>query len=76
MDGRDVGDGPDFLQLLELARLFQVPFELEGPVEVVFDGPLAASGDDEDVGDPGPRRVLDHVLDGGLVHQGQHLLRL
>ena len=48
------------LQQVVLARRFEVVLELEVAVEVVFDGALAAAGDDEDVGEPGaappPRR--------------------
>jgi hypothetical protein len=50
--------------------------QLERAVEVVFEGPLAATGDDQDVGDPGPDGLLHHVLDGRFVYQRQHLLRL
>ena len=65
------------LGLLALtARLRQVELELERPVEVVLDGVLAPPGDDEDVGDAGPDRLLDDVLDGRLVDEREHLLRL
>ena len=76
VDVGQVGDGPDLLELLELAGPFEVGLQLEGAVEVVLDGPLVATGDDEDVGDAARHRLLDHVLDGRLVHQGQHLLGL
>ena len=51
--------------------------ELERAIEVVLEGPLAAAGDDQDVGRcPALDRLLHHVLDGRLVDDGQHLLRL
>ena len=59
-----------------LARLLEVVLELEVAVEVVLDGALAATGDDEDVVDAGAHGLLDHVLDGRLVDDRQHLLRL
>jgi hypothetical protein len=59
-----------------LARLVEVVLELELAVEVVLDGALGPAGDDEDVVDAGGHGFFDHVLDGGLVHHGQHLLGL
>ena len=75
----DVGELGDVLHLLEqvvLALLLEVVLELEVAVEVVLDRALAAAGDDEDVGEPGPHRLLDHVLDRRLVDDRQHLLGL
>jgi hypothetical protein len=71
-----LGDGLHLLELLVLLALLQVELELEVAVEVVLDGPLAPTGDDEDVGDAGADRFLHHVLDGGFVDDRHHLLRL
>ena len=75
----DVGQLGDVahLGLLALtARLRQVELELERPIEVVFEGALPPPGDDEDVGDAGPDRLLDDVLDGRFVDEREHLLGL
>jgi hypothetical protein len=71
-----VGDVPDHLQLVVVALVGEQLLQLDRAVEVVLDGLLASAGDDQDVLDPGPDGLLDHVLDGGLVDQGQHLLGL
>ena len=75
----DVGQLGDVAHLGLLALtpgLRQVELELERPIEVVLEGALAAAGDDEDVGDAGPDRLLDDVLDRRLVDERQHLLGL
>jgi hypothetical protein len=43
---------------------------------VILDGVLAASGDDDDVRDAGVDGFLDAVLNGRLVDERQHFLRL
>ena len=63
-------------RVVELAALLEVVLELEGPVEVILEAALAPTGDHQDVGDPGADRLLDHVLDGRLVDERQHLLGL
>ena len=45
-------------------------------VEVVLDRALAPPGDDQDVRDARAHGLLDHVLDGRLVDDRQHLLGL
>ena len=75
-DGGQLRDGLDLGELLGLAAVLQVVLELEGGVEVVLDGALVAAGDEHDLVEPRRHRLLHHVLDGGLVDQGQHLLRL
>ena len=57
----------DLPQLVELALGLQQRLELQGPVEVVLDRALATAGDDEDVGQAGAHRLLDHELDRGRV---------
>jgi hypothetical protein len=77
-DGDDVGEAGDLLDLGEqdlLVALAKGDFELEGAVEVVEDRVLAARGDDDDAPEPGLERLLDAVLDDGLVDEGQHFLR-
>src|SRR5262249_11743908 len=59
-----------------LASVLQVVLELEGGVEVILDRALVAAGDEDDLGQPGGHRLLHHVLDGGLVDEGEHLLGL
>src|SRR6185503_7684876 len=75
-DRRQLGDRLDLGQLLRLPAVVQVVLELEGRVEVILDRPLVAPGDEDDLLEPGGHRLLHHVLDGGLVHERQHLLRL
>ena len=76
VDVRHLGDGLHLLQLVELARLLQVVLQLERAVEVVLEAALAPAGDDQDVVDAAAHRLFDHVLDGRLVDDGQHLLGL
>ena len=49
--------------------------ELPVAVEVVLEGHLVATGDDEHVVETGAHGLLDDVLDRRLVDDGQHLLR-
>ena len=74
--GGELGDGPDLGQLLCLAAILQVVLELEGRVEVILDGALVPAGDEDDLLEARGHRFLHHVLDGGLVHERQHLLGL
>src|SRR4029453_97651 len=53
-----------------------VELELHGGVEVVLDGALAAAGHDADAVEASGDRLLDDVLDHGLVDERQHRLRL
>src|SRR6266508_3955645 len=71
-----VGDGPDQLELVLVALAGEQVLQLRVTVEVVLDGLLATAGDDEDVVQAGPHGLLDDILNGGLVDQWQHLLRL
>ena len=76
MDIGHLGDAAHFLELGLLAALCKVVLELERAVEVVLQAPLAPPGDDKDVRYPDRHSLLDHVLDGRFVNEGQHFLRL
>ena len=51
-------------------------FEFVADVEMVFDGLLAASGDDEDLVATGGHGLFDAVLNDGLVDQREHFFGL
>src|SRR5215212_3328726 len=68
------GEVPHLFEQRRLAGALELALQLGGAVEVVLDGPLAASGDHQHVRDPGHHRLFDDVLDGGDVDEGQHLL--
>src|SRR5581483_5120458 len=76
VDVRHLGDLLHLLQLVDLVAGLQVVLQLEGAVEMVLDRALAAAGDDQDVADACPHCLFHHLLDGGLVHQREHLLGL
>ena len=61
--------------LLDLAIGQEALLQVGRIVEVVLDGGLAAVGDDQDLLDPGGDRLFYDVLQDGLIHQRQHLLR-
>ena len=69
-----VGDGAHGGQQILLVAGFEQVLQLEADVEVIFDGGLAAAGDDDDVLDAGMNGFLDAVLDQRLVDERQHLL--
>ena len=71
-----VGDGAHDLEQVGFLALFEHAFEFVADVEMVFDGLLAAAGDDEDLVAAGGHGFFDAVLDDGLVDQGKHLLGL
>ena len=72
VDVGQVGDAQALLQHLLLAGCGQLLFQLRAAVEVVFDDALVAAQNDEDVGDAGTDGLFHQILDGGLVHKGQH----
>src|ERR1035437_10241426 len=43
---------------------------------MIFDGPLLAAGDDDDLVDSSRHRLFHGVLDYGLINEGEHLLGL
>jgi hypothetical protein len=69
-------DRPQVLQRFQLAFLLERLFQFERLVEVVFDGPLPPAADDDDILDPRLNRFFNDVLDGRLVHDGEHFFRL
>ena len=71
-----VGDLADLLELIALAARLEERLELDRDVEVIFDGVLAAAGDEDDVVDARGDRFLDAVLDDRLVDERQHFLGL
>ena len=71
-----LGDGHDLLELVELAAALEKGLQLEVAVEVVLDRTLPHRGDDDDVLDARSPGLVDEVLDGGPVDDGQHLLGL
>jgi hypothetical protein len=73
-DIRQARDGAHVLQHLFLAGFRKAGLQLGGAVEMVFHDALAAAGDDEDLLDAGGDGLLHDVLDGRLVHNGEHLL--
>ena len=72
---RQGGDMAHLTQELALARSFEIFFEFDRAIEVVFDGPFPAAGDDDDVFNSGCDGFFDDILDQGFVDQGEHLFR-
>jgi len=56
-----------------LAARHQFGFDLVRLVEVIFDSPLAAAGDEDHFGHARGDRLFDCILDQGLVDHRQHL---
>ena len=75
-DVNHVGDGADDLQQVGFSALFEHAFEFVADVEVIFDGLLAAAGDDEDLVAAGGHGFFDSVLDDGLIDQREHFFGL
>src|SRR5207253_5755483 len=66
-------DPADFVEQLLFSAFFEILLQLEGQVEVVFDGPFPSARDDDDVFNAGTDRFLDSILDQWFVDQRQHL---
>ena len=75
-DVHHVGDVADDLEQVGLAALLEHFLEFVADVEVVFDGLLAASGDDDDLVAAGSHGLFDAVLNDRLVDDGQHFFGL
>jgi hypothetical protein len=69
-----VGERPDLGEQIVLATRLEHRLELLRSVEVVLDRLLVRADHGEHVVDAGGDRLLDDVLDGGAIDQGQHLL--
>src|SRR6202041_1880861 len=63
------------LRLLRFSFRFQKTFELRRKIEMIFDGILAASGDENNVLDSGSNAFFHRVLNQRLIHHRQHFLR-
>ncbi len=70
----EVGDVVQLLAQLFFLAVLEHRVELEVVVEMVLDGGLAGAGDQDDLLDARGHRLLDDVLDGGPVDDGEHLL--
>jgi hypothetical protein len=66
------GEPAQFCQLTVPPLAFEGLLELDGPVEVVLDRPLAAVGHEDQLADPRGQCFVDGVLDQGPVHDRQH----
>lgn len=74
----DVGEVAGVLDLRKLraiALLQKVRFKFWNRVKVVREVVLVSSDDDQDVGDAGVYRLLNDILNSGLVNNRQHFLR-
>ena len=69
-----VGNAQTFLQRLFLAGLCQLFFQLGAAVKVILDDALVAAQNDQNVCDAGLDGFLHQILDGGLIHDGEHPL--
>ena len=75
-DVHHVGNLAHDLEQVGLAALFEHVLEFVADVEVVFDGLLAAPGDDDDLVAAGGHGLFDAVLNDRLVDERQHFLGL
>ncbi len=75
-DLNHVGDAADEFGLFVFALLFEELFEHGRAIEVILDGVLPLSSDDDDVFDAGGDAFFGDVLNLRLVHDGEHFLGL
>jgi xanthine dehydrogenase accessory factor len=75
-DFEEIRDLPNQSEQILLAAVLEHSFELEGYVEVVFDGILAPAGDQDDLLDAGGLGFLDDVLNERLVDERKHFFWL
>ena len=73
---REPCNGFHQFQLVGLAFRPQKMLEFGGLVEMILDRPLASTGDNQNILQSRSDSFLDHVLNRGLVHDGEHLFRL
>ena len=69
-----IGDAQTLLQHLFLAGLCQFFFQLGAAVKMILNNALVAAQNDQDIGNTGTDGLLHQILDGGLIHDGQHSL--
>jgi hypothetical protein len=72
---RQVRDLSDLMEHLTLAGAFQIFFQLNGTIEVIFDGAFTAAGNDDNILDARRHCFFDGVLNERFVDQRQHLFR-
>ena len=75
-DVHHVGDSTHDLQQIFLPALFEHALEFVADIEVIFDGLLAASSDDEDLVAAGGHGFFNAILDDRLIHQWEHFFGL
>src|SRR5580700_9475464 len=73
---KHIADRTDHFGLLGLSLILQKSLELGRIVEMVFDGVLTASRDDDDVFDARSQTLLDYVLNQRLIDHREHLFGL
>ena len=71
----DIRNFANQLQLLGFAAGLQVQLQLDAAVEMVFNGTLAAAGNNQDILNAGSKSLFDNILDGRFINDRQHLLR-
>ena len=74
LDVGHLGDVDNLAVKRLLAGAKQPLLQLRGPVEVILHAGFSTAGDNKDIGDARPHRLLHNVVDGGAVHNGEHLL--
>ncbi|MNC24826.1 hypothetical protein D3C75_728910 [compost metagenome] len=72
--GALIQQATDADQVFLLVGIANLMLQLVADVEVVFDRPLAATGDDGDFIQAGVQRLFNGILDQRLVHHRQHFL--
>ena len=74
VDVGHAGNAKALFQHLLLARSGQLFLQLRAAVKVVFNDALVAAQDDQNIGDARTHGFLHQILDGRLVHDGEHPL--
>src|SRR5258707_1596534 len=75
-DLQHIADPADHFGLFFFAALFEKTLKHGSVVEMIFNGVLAFSGDDNNVFDPGSDAFFRDVLNLRLVHDREHFFRL
>ena len=70
-----IGNVPHLAQQLAFAVALEVFLQFDGAVEMIFDGALATTGDDDDVFDARGNGFLHRILNQRFVDQRQHFFR-